>query len=47
VMTTKAQQSPSILEERHGSGETSHSRAGPNIGNYAISRTPGFLPAQE
>jgi hypothetical protein len=47
VMTTKAQQSPSILEKRHGLDETGHSRASQNIGNYAISRTPGFQPSQD
>jgi len=47
VITTQTQQSPSILEKRHGLDEVSHSRASPNMGDNAISRTPGFLPSQE
>ena len=42
VITTKAQQSLSILEKRHGLDAASHSRASPNMGDNAISRTPGF-----
>jgi len=47
VITTKTQQSPFILAKRHGLDEASHSRASPNMGDNAISRTPGFLPLQE
>jgi hypothetical protein len=47
VITTQTQQSPSILGKRHGLDEASHSRASPNMGDNAISRTPGFLPSQE
>jgi hypothetical protein len=47
VITTKTQPSPFILAKRHGLDEASHSRASPNKGDNAISRTPGFLPSQE
>jgi hypothetical protein len=47
VITTKTHQPPFIHEKRHGFDEASHSRASSNMGNNAISRTPGFPPSRE
>jgi hypothetical protein len=47
VITTKTQQPSFILEKRHGFDEASHARASTNMGNNAISRTPGFPPSRE